>query len=128
MLNSFMGGGKYSTYEQVVGEWIDGKPIYQKVVESVVPTVTATGEADTNVDLSSLNIDLLLYCQGSSKTVQTVPLSTYFVPASEEKYTQCFYNTSNKNLYIRNSRFTTDNGKTVYVILIYTKTTDQPSN
>ena len=34
---------KYSTDEQIVGEWIDGKPLYQKVIKGVMPTVTTDG-------------------------------------------------------------------------------------
>lgn len=42
--NIFMDAGcNYSTDEQVVGTWIDGKPIYQKTFTSVLPTATTMG-------------------------------------------------------------------------------------
>lgn len=37
-------GNVYSTDEQIVGKWIDGKPIYQKVVETKTATTTETVE------------------------------------------------------------------------------------
>ena len=33
----------YSTQETVIGEWIDGKPLYQKTVVVATPTATTTG-------------------------------------------------------------------------------------
>lgn len=33
---------KYSTEEQVIGEWIDGKPVYQKVVTGTTASTTGT--------------------------------------------------------------------------------------
>ena len=54
------GGGsssiKYSTEEQVVGEWIDGKPLYQKTVE-----IDGVYDGNASVDISAnipSNIDL----------------------------------------------------------------------
>ena len=35
---------KYSTEEQIVGEWIDGKPLYEKTITFTAPTVTTAGQ------------------------------------------------------------------------------------
>lgn len=45
---------KYSTTEQVVGEWIDGKPIYQKTFTGTVPAFTPP--SDSVLDPATLNI------------------------------------------------------------------------
>lgn len=34
---------KYSTSERIVGTWIDGKPIYEVVIEDTAPTVSTEG-------------------------------------------------------------------------------------
>lgn len=34
---------KYSTEEQVVGEWINGKPLYQKTIQTTLPSGTTIG-------------------------------------------------------------------------------------
>lgn len=44
----------YSTNEQVIGTWIDGKPLYQKTF----PT-TYTANGTYTIDISSLSIDLI---------------------------------------------------------------------
>lgn len=50
-------GNDYSTDEQVVGTWIDGKPLYQK-------TISGTLLSETNIDLTSLNIDYIQIVSG----------------------------------------------------------------
>ena len=47
---------KYSTEEQVVGEWIDGKPIYQKTYALTNIAVAANAEVAI-VDLSTLGVE-----------------------------------------------------------------------
>ena len=48
----------YSTDETVVGQWIDGKPIYQKTIElSSAITASSNTWADTGITGASLNID-----------------------------------------------------------------------
>ena len=43
-------GCKYSTNEQLVGEWIDGSKIYQKTISMTTPSSTSTEEfTNTNV-------------------------------------------------------------------------------
>ena len=42
----------YSTDEQIVGRWIDGKPVYQKIIESTTSSVGAW----TGIDISNLSI------------------------------------------------------------------------
>ena len=55
----------YSTTEHVIGTWIDGKPLYEKVLEYTNLTVINT-ETDTyqNISLSSLNIDFMVDIDG----------------------------------------------------------------
>ena len=60
-------GGKtppYSTNEQAVGKWIDGKTLYQKSFEIALPNrvATTTEELITSVDTSALNIDVMTEC------------------------------------------------------------------
>lgn len=62
--NIFMdAGSNYSTEEQVVGTWIDGKPIYQKTFIGSFPT----GRIGTNWEIITLEpyVDTLLYVFGN---------------------------------------------------------------
>lgn len=54
------GGHNYSTSEQVVGTWIDGKPLYEKVFNMVISTPTlVTGTIYTGTISMSSYIDSL---------------------------------------------------------------------
>ncbi len=49
----------YSTEEQIIGKWIDGKPIYRKVF-----TGTTNGSNNTIIAKTTLNIDKLINSNG----------------------------------------------------------------
>lgn len=61
---------KYSTTEQVVGTWIDGKPVYQKVINNETATTisvsswTAIPNAPSNID-NIISIDMLYSIQST---------------------------------------------------------------
>ena len=52
-------GHNYSTNEQVVGTWIDGKPLYEKTLAITVTTdyesVTLADEGITNIDFATMS-------------------------------------------------------------------------
>ena len=50
---------KYSTDEQVVGEWIDGKPIYQKTLTNLSKTLSAGWQTFASIT----NIETLVDCK-----------------------------------------------------------------
>lgn len=59
---------KYSTTEQVVGEWIDGRPIYEKTVEVTTPTVTEAGISMYNSIQLGVSIDIAIMCKVITST------------------------------------------------------------
>ena len=52
----------YSTTEQVIGTWVDNKPLYEKNYNVVSPTINATTVVQ---DASMSNIDTLVNCFGT---------------------------------------------------------------
>lgn len=103
---------KYSTEEQVIGTWIDGKPVYQK-------TVSITNPVSGDTLLS--NVANLI-----SATGQFIHNDKkYSFPYSDEAGYKCytFTNTANSNEFnLDISRF---GGITNCIVnMIYTKTTD----
>ena len=60
--NYLDGKNDYSTNEIVVGKWIDGKPIYRKVLNLTSPSVLNTNVNIAN--LTSLNIENLIKLEG----------------------------------------------------------------
>lgn len=111
---------KYSTEEQVVGEWIDGKPVYQKVISQ-----SNTSKSLVNIDLSSLNIENVINLHGVYTRVVNSS-RTLFIP---------FYNYDDGNTKSI-LRYDTSNSCIQYQIVVpestnlqiitvrYTKTTD----
>ena len=67
------GGGSghtYSTTEQVVGTWIDGKPIYEKTYSITAPSVVDTSTDVINV--ASLNVDNIPTLVGNIKVSNNI--------------------------------------------------------
>lgn len=54
---------RYSTTEQIVGYWIDGKPIYEKTIE--LNDITLPQNSNYNYDISSLDIDTPIKAEGA---------------------------------------------------------------
>lgn len=106
----------YSTTEQVVGTWIDGKPIYRKVIECGALPNNANKDVVHNIQ----NLGVTIKCNGmavrtSDSRALTIPDST---PSAE---ISC--GVTNTNVYIttHNDRSSFNNS---FLILEYTKTTD----
>lgn len=108
--------GTYSTTEQRVGTWIDGKPIYRIVKQKYVGTDKAV------ISLSDINFDNI-WLNGNSfiKTDAGIfkPLNVFesadYSIRTEINVNEKEVNIWGKSVYYRG---------TAYVILEYTKTTD----
>lgn len=98
----------YSTEEQIVGKWIDGKPIYEKVIELDIVIQDTSRWADTYVDLGEIDI----FIKGTVLDIynQSFPVAMGWI--SEPKNIAVLINPSAINCEIK------------YLIIQYTKTTD----
>ena len=61
LANKFSRADLYSTDEKMIGRWIDGKPLYQKVIP-----FTSLSQGMT-IDISSLNVDTIPHLSGYTK-------------------------------------------------------------
>ena len=116
--NESSGGGvNYSLTEQVIGTWIDGKPLYQKTFKISLDGVTLNTNIDYNHNVS--NIDNVVDFFGAS--VDTNNESRPLTATSDTYY--CYVRRVNRT---RIRYYTTFNasGSYLYVTLRYTKTTD----
>lgn len=118
------GGGydNYSTEEQIIGTWIDGKPIYQKSAQVTLPTITYGTWGQVKWDIASLNVNEIISLK-------------YLTRQSTNQWTDGFYMDSGgyvlKALYINDTSHIEvisnngiySNGK-CYITIQYTKTTD----
>lgn len=106
----------YSTNEKKVGVWIDGKPIYRKVVKITNPQ---TSNTDYLVISNAMQNLIKLY--GYMKTMDGVKIPVPQIE-SNESYSAIFINGSG-TLRGRFS-FSKAAPAEVYVVVEYTKTTD----
>ena len=113
----------YSTTEQVVGTWIDGKPLYRKVVDcGTLPNAANKNIPHGITNLKSI-IDMrgIAHCDGALP--QNLPLPFPYSGAESNASTVPIYMwEENGNVVIK--ALSDRNSYIAYVILTYTKTTD----
>lgn len=124
----------YSTNEQIVGTWIDGKPLYEKVLQFTNMTViNIESDSNTNIDLSSLNINVMVDFYGWYKR-------QWGTSSGQNRIAKFgYYEKSGSNMAIHsNLRWNNDSKRLEYcnvvpsgqtvpeatIIIQYTKTTD----
>ena len=104
----------YSTLEQIVGRWIDGKPLYQKTYSGTLPNT----EPISNYFAISLpnNIDSVANVCGLLNGI--TPINSYY---SDSNYNIFFINSTKTNIVVNGRNIS---GNDFIVTLQYTKTTD----
>ena len=108
-LVNFSGFRKYSTSEQVVGEWIDGKPIYQKTVSfGVLPNATQKLVAHGIED-----IKMIISCEGIAYNATLSKTLNLEFNATYNAINVCVVTGEDLSGYMES-----------YITLKYTKTTD----
>lgn len=112
----------YSEGEAKIGTWIDGQPLYRKVIAITTPTVTSDGTYPSNAYIST-----------GLSNISTIYLKHAYIVANNSKYSFPYTTKSNGhlNIFINSSNAlevitntTTFSNKSGYAILEYTKTTD----
>jgi len=110
---------KYSTSEQMVGYWIDGKPIYQRVLTGQLGTITDGVMTNQNNDVSSWSIDNIIQMNG-------ILSNTYIFPTISDSY-----NRQVRVRFIKDENWiqiqcdqVSWSNKSYHLIIQYTKTTD----
>lgn len=113
-------GSIYSTNEVVIGRWIDGKPIYRKVVS----TIGLTGSTKKSIAYNIDNLDKIWIENGfaiNALRIVTVPMVGYNGNVSDKVDVWIEKQENVVKLY-SNGGWGTD--WTFYIILNYTKITD----
>lgn len=112
----------YSTTETIIGEWIDGKPLYRKVISG---TKTTTGES--NIALNTSNIDK--YVTVDAKIVRSATETrngntTPYYMSSSDYWNYYLKTPQSNNLSMRGGTSWPQVPYDYVIILEYTKTTD----
>ena len=103
----------YSTDETIIGTWVNGKPLYRKIIK-----VSVNQGVQKIYDVSNMNLDDIICMNGSiSQSVGS------FVPipygTSSNDFAVVYYPKSSNQIEIN-----TSTAGIVNIILEYTKTTD----
>lgn len=116
----------YSTTEQRVGTWIDGKPIYKITLQDTLPNTNTDGNiTEKQVDVSNLNIAMAVLVQGFIHSPAGNTMMFTNIENNSTLFEKCYCGTS--NLVLGNAS-TARNGSDVYITIYYTKTTDNATN
>lgn len=111
----------YSTKEQVIGTWIDGKPLYRKVINAT-PTISNSSYQTISIKHNISDLKNVYKC--NAFLYNTGNTQTYILPA-ETSATQAIgiseINSTNIIMYSKNDTWS---GWIAEIILEYTKTTD----
>lgn len=112
----------YSTEEQVIGKWIDGKPLYRKVIINTLPKVATENvpvikKISIDVDIKTGFIETAYYY--NDKDSQVVPIP--FILSSGQVI-KAYIGLDGSITLSSNTTYT--NEQQVIVIVCYTKTTD----
>lgn len=130
LANKFDKANLYSTDEKIVGCWIDGKPLYQRVL--VETNITATGS--TEFYLSDANkiancgnyfiVSALGYSSDWSGCGEAMG-NDYATPINQYMFVITAYSPTNGRCWLLRGA----NGwSNVIIVIRYTKTTDQPNS
>ena len=116
-INDVYQNNVYSTDETVVGKWIDGKPIYRKVINSICGNLRTL--------LNELNIDFLIDIKGNAWSNYDHKMPINAPNPDPPNYVFGVYQTaSNGNIEVFYNTNFFANQKKVICIVEYTKTTD----
>ena len=115
--NKFSKGDLYSTEERMIGQWIDGKPLYQKTISNIT-----LAQGDNNISIDS-NVDTIISVIGraTKDTIEFIPIPCASPNAAYTIETWTYDSTS-INLATGASRA----GAVATITIRYTKTTDSP--
>lgn len=112
----------YSTEEKIVGTWIDGKPIYRKVISSTLSD-PLTGLVTVEHNIQNIDLPIRIVCGNASNP--DIIDGGVVIPAQYDSTTFIqlgAFSSSYVQLYCGSQNWT--NKRKVLLCLEYTKTTD----
>lgn len=110
----------YSTQEIRIGTWIDGKPLYRRVINSITASETGT---QVNIATIDDNLDTLVSLNGGiyfSSTARFIPINYY----NGNDHVSTFIGSNTIRQIVSNSSYC---NKSLMIVIKYTKNTDAPS-
>lgn len=123
------GGENYSTEEQVVGTWIDGKKLYQKTVAVNLPTSDDNGVTWHGISDFGVLADLTLNWYDTEDKIWYANQRYYFDPQDSTQYDVGAFGVMVNENYVVISRIGvaidwSKRNENAYITIRYTKTTN----
>ena len=106
---------EYSTEEKVIGKWIDGKPIYEKVIQ------VENFIIGNNNEIQLENLDTIINYSGNLIFTDYPGYKRFFPYTQNNNTDKVVINHYNNTKFVVASAF---NCNTIYITIQYTKTTD----
>jgi hypothetical protein len=128
LANKFSKGDLYSTDEKMIGQWTDGKPLYQKSFVSTMPSTTTDFQiAHKDIPVQSLNIDTVVLISGifdDGNLYINIGIGSGVISANlTTGVSSVWYNKGDARINLEHNRAPWSNRNCVITIQ-YTKTTD----
>lgn len=115
----------YSTTEQVVGKWIDGKPIYQKTIQTTAPAPSGGTPGASYIPLG-VSVDKLISYHGLLEVINGIDVPFGCFAYAEGLNVYVYKNTATETQYRNTVRLMNGNsawaGYNAYITVRYTKT------
>lgn len=103
----------YTTNEQVIGTWIDGKPLYRRTWEfSTGVTVSSNSWKATDIAVADTHINVITDCKALNDDGQMMNYISATTDLATQTYVMLFNSRTNAGIVVK------------YLTLEYTKTTD----
>lgn len=110
----------YSTEETVIGTWINGKPIYRKVVQFTIGAINTANQYSLGIAAETI-VGWKGYFKNSEN--QYWPIDNFYVDSSNANGIWVFVDATNGILHEQHN-YSYPTGKQATFIIDYTKTTD----
>lgn len=120
----------FSTDEKVIGTWVDGKPLYQKVISTTLPEVTTDGQNNSKLVSIGASIDVGFIAAAFFKTINNNYNPIVFVSSAMNRMVNAVVYPNDgiayQNALNMNCNSIGYSEEPVCFIVRYTKTTDSP--
>ena len=103
----------YSLEEQVVGTWIDGRPLYEKTMN--LGSIEIVSNKTINLEISNENISEIISSKFIVTSTNTSDGGTTYID---------LWKSGSKFAYIASAGWGAHSYRTVYLVIQYTKITD----
>lgn len=110
----------YSTDEQVIGKWIDGKPIYRK---TILYDGSMSNDLVINHGIENIYDVINVSCIGRSDNWINRPIPSFYKD-DFKTYNACLYDIRDEVIEIVMSNFYLTYFKKIIITIEYTKSTD----